>query len=567
MNTEPEEDASGPNGPAVFVRRGRKDRDPNNPDAPAEGENPADAASPAAVAETPGDSHSLDALLQRDPSLLESREHGGSALEASDLASSEAAAAELSNDFAAMLAAHGLPSQKPGDRLRGTVVSITSDSVFVDVGGKSEAFIDRRELLDEHGELTVKEGQVIEAQVIHAGADGLRLSYGALRAHKLSEELAEAAQSGIAVEGKVVGFNDGGLEVRIGGRRAFCPRSQVDRSVPEDLSGFVGRNFSFLVTRFDPTGRKIVLSRRTLLEREAKAKAEETRKTLEPGAILEGVVRKVMPFGVFVDLGGVDGLVHVSELSWSHVEDPKTLVSEGQPLKVKVLRIDADKDRIALSARQAEGDPWDTVRDRFEQGRSYAGKVTRLAEFGAFVELAPGVEGLVHVTEIDWKKRINHPRDALSVGQDVTVAALEIDPGKRRLALSIKQAGEDPWAGMGEGVVPGAGIEVTVEKVAEFGVFCTIAEGVNGLIPNSQMNTPRGSNHRREFPPGTKLQVQVMEVDRRARKITLSRKALEEGGAASDFRDYQKQVKKEQKAGPSALELAFLAARDRAGKK
>ncbi len=531
---------------------------PAEPDAPT-AEEPAVAEAPTAEpTQPPADGMSLDALLGAGSELLSDKEHRGDAMADPGLAESAAAVAEMNQDFAALLAsAGGMAEFKTGDKVRGTVVSITSNTVFVDLGIKSEAFLERREVLDEDGKLTIQVGQELEAQVVHMAGEGVRLSRGALKAHQLTEMLADAAESGLPVEGKVTGHNDGGLEVRVGTRRAFCPKSQIDRGFTEDLASHVGQTYRFLVTRFDPTGRKIVVSRRALLERHAKEMAEETRGLLEEGAVLDGTVRKVMPFGAFVDLGGIDGLVHVSELSWERVEDPATVVKPGQPVRVKVLRIDRARDRIGLSMKQAAGDPWKTVKETFETGKTYPGKVTRLADFGAFVQLAPGLEGLVHVSEIDWQ-RIKHPKDALTVGQEIEVLVLDIDTKRRRLGLSVKQVGGDPYKKGSAGVRKGDRLEVTVEKVAEFGVFCVISEGVTGLIPNSHMNTPRGTNHSRMFKPGTKVEVLVIDTDPRARKITLSRKALEEDGARADYRAYQKQVQKEQaESGKTALQLAF----------
>lgn len=474
--------------------------------------------------------------------------------------------AELAEEFLRLLEGTSTMQEwKTGDRVRGAVVSMNDEAVFVDVGGKSEAWIERRELCDADGNLSVQIGQEIDAQVISTTGDSLRLSYGAIRAQMLSEMLQQAAELGLPVEGKVIGFNEGGLEVRVGGRRAFCPRSQIDRDFHEQLEGFIDQNLEFLVTRFDPTGRKIVLSRRALLEREAKSKAEETRKTLAEGAVVLGTIRKVMEFGAFVDVGGLDGLVHVSELSWNRVDHPKEVVSEGQEVRVKVLKFDPSKDRMALSIKQAEADPWEGVGTQWEVGRSYAGSVTRLQPFGAFIEVAPGVEGLVHVSEIDWNRRIAHPQDVLKVGQQVDVLILEADKRRKRLSLSIKQASADPWSTAVATLTVGGSIEVTVEKVADFGVFCTIAAGVAGLMPASQTDKDRGSNLRREFPVGTKLTVNVLEIDRKARKITLSRKSLSETGETADYRAWQKEQRKQEKTAPpvSALALAFAAAQEK----
>jgi small subunit ribosomal protein S1 len=262
-----------------------------------------------------------------------------------------------------------------------------------------------------------------------------------------------------------------------------------------------------------------------------------------------------------VDLGGVDGLIHVSELSWNRVEDPATVVQVGDKISVKVLKIETKKNRISLSLKQAAGDPWADAVTNFEAGKTYEGKVTRLQDFGAFVELASGLEGLVHVSELDWKRRIAHPKEVLEVGQTVEVVVLELDTKRHRVSLSVKQvAGGDPFREAIAGVKVGQKLEVVVEKVADFGVFAVISEGVTGLIPNSHMNTPRGTNHSRSFKPGTKVDVQVIAIDTKKRKITLSRKALEEGGARVDWLDYKKQVKEQESGGKSAMQLALEAA-------
>ncbi|MCP4873414.1 MAG: 30S ribosomal protein S1 [Proteobacteria bacterium] len=583
MNTEetPTDAPALPTGPEV-VKRGRTDADVETapdenpeveatapeatPDEPAEAAPEAAPEPAAAPAPAPSQGKSLDDLLGSGSDLLGDAVQTGSALDAADLSGADALAAEMNQDFAALLAATGgMTEFKNGDKVRGTVVSITNDSVFVDLGMKSEAWLDKRECLDDDGNLTVEVGQDIDAQIVKVFAEGVRLSRGALKAAELSEMLAEAHQGRIPIEGKVTGFNDGGLEVRIGSRRAFCPKSQIDREFTEDLAAHVGETYRFLVTRYDPTGRKIVVSRRSLLESEAKEMAKETRALLQEGAVVDGSVRKLAPFGAFVDLGGVDGLIHISELSWDRVEDPSTVVSVGDVVRVKILRIDKAKDRIGLSLRKAQGDPWKTLKDDWEVGKTYEGTVTRLADFGAFIKLAPGLEGLCHVSELDWK-RVKHPRDVLTEGQTITVKLLEVDKKKRRLSLSVKQvSGADPRAEAMKGVKKGERLNVVVEKVEQFGVFCTIADGVTGLIPNSHMNTPRGTNHSRQFKPGTKLEVMVIDLDKRRGKITLSRKALEEDGARADYDAYKKAMKAEEEAssGMTALEIAFANARKR----
>jgi len=464
-------------------------------------------------------------------------------------------AAEMSADMEELMASGGgMTDLTPGDRVRGMIVGITSDHVLVDVGGKSEGFVPRRELEGADG-LTVNIGEELEAQVVMIEGDGVHLSVGAVRAHQLSEQLEAAAANNLPVKGSVVGYNKGGLEVKLGSRRAFCPASQVSRDFSEDLSQHVGQSYTFLITRYDPTGRRIVVSRRAWLEREAKELASQTRQLLEVGAVLAGTVRKLTEFGAFVDLGGVDGLVHVSEVSWDRIDKPSDRLTEGQAVQVKILKIDSSRDRIGLSIRQAEGDPWEEVGKTFVEGETYTGRVTRLTDFGAFVELSKGLEGLVHVSEVDWK-RIKRPHDVLSEGQEVSVRLLEVDKKRKRLGLSIKQAtGEDPWA-MVNDLTVGNEIEVTVEKVADFGVFCTIKAGVTGLMPSSMTDTPRGTNLKRAFRVGQTIKVFVHEIDKRRRKVTLTKRISNEGGS-QDYKAYLKQQKKEQGSGFGSLAAAL----------
>jgi small subunit ribosomal protein S1 len=545
----------------IVTRRRRPSEETSEASAKVITEDPV-AVEPAAPVAVQGAGGSLDGLLSDNPEILAADGHGGSALADPALASAEVAAEDLDVDFEALMAASGgMADVKAGEMVRGTIVSITKDTIFIDIGRKAEAQLDRREAIDDKGEPTVAVGEELEAVIVSTGGEAVRLSLGALKAHQLSEMLESAAASGIPVEGTVTGSNDGGLEVRIGNRRAFCPKSQIDRGWVDDLAVYVGKTFEFLVTRYDPTGRKIVVSRRTLLDKQAAEMGAETLATLKPGAVLPGTVRKLMPFGVFVDLGGVDGLIHVSELSWNRVEDPATVVQVGDKISVKVLKIESKKNRISLSLKQAAGDPWGDAVTSFEPGKTYEGTVTRLQDFGAFVALSEGLEGLVHVSELDWKRRITHPKEVLEVGQTIEVLVLELDAKRRRVSLSVKQvAGGDPFREALSGVQVGQKLEVVVEKVADFGVFAVISEGVTGLIPNSHMNTPRGTNHSRSFKPGTKVDVQVIAIDVGKRKITLSRKALEEGGARSDWLDYKKKVKEQEAGGKSAMQLALEAA-------
>lgn len=361
-------------------------------------------------------------------------------------------------DFAALLgqfeqehAATARTEPKSGDKVRGTVVSIQGESVFIDLGFKTEGVAEAAELTGEDGALTVAVGDSVEMVV--SGKDEVTgtLLLGTRHAQRLhgSAELQEAFDEQRPVEGRVTGVTKGGLEVDISGVRAFCPASQIDMRYVEDLQEFVGQRLPFRITKFG-SGRhlNVVVSRRVLLEEEQRTLAAETRSRLEVGAVLKGRVSALKDFGAFIDLGGVEGMVHISELSLRRVEHPKDVLTVGQEVEVVVLRIDRTDDpkhleRIALSIRALEKDPWQDVLVQFPEGTRVEGTVTRIQPFGAFVELAPGVDGLVHISELGAGRRVNHPQEVVSVGQRVEATVLSVDPEKHRISLSLDAAHQD----------------------------------------------------------------------------------------------------------------------------
>jgi small subunit ribosomal protein S1 len=349
---------------------------------------------------------------------------------------------------------------EPGARVSGPILSIGEESAFVDLGGKSDGVVALLELTDADGELTVAVGDTVEGVV--AGRDpasgGLRLRVrpgagaGAADTALAIEELAQAHAHGIPIEGVVSEVVKGGVEVTVSGVRAFCPISQLERGFIEDAAAYVGRRLAFRVLRFEAAGRggrpNVVLSRRDLLEEEERRRREEALARLAVGAVVRGTVTSVTAYGAFVDLGGIEGLLHVSEMAHERVERPADLVAPGDVLEVKVLSIEEregkeGKDRrISLSRRALEQDPWDDAETRFPEGGTFPGRVMRLEPYGAFVRLAPGLEGLVHVSELAPGRRIAHPREVVSLGADVEVRVLGVDPAKRRIALTLAASAE-----------------------------------------------------------------------------------------------------------------------------
>ena len=354
-------------------------------------------------------------------------------------------------DFAALFAeseasGKGRRRVRAGDLARGRVVAIGAQSAFVAIGAKAEAVIDLAEFRDpDTGEVQLAVGDQIEATVTDDGSRSgsivLKRIFG--RGGHVPGELEQALEHGIAVEGVVTGQNKGGFDVQIAGQRAFCPAGQIDvrRSDPAQ---YVGQRLSFRVTKIESGGRNIVVSRRQLLEEEAAAKASETWQRLELGAVVRGTVTSIREFGAFVDIGGVEGLVHVSELGYARVENPAEVLEIGQAVEAQVVKLEPDPDggrgRVGLSLRALAPDPWQSAAERFAAGTTAKGTVRRLEPFGAFVEIAPGLEGLVHVSRLALDRRVSHPRQVVTIGQEVDVTVVSVDPEKRRMTLSMVES-------------------------------------------------------------------------------------------------------------------------------
>lgn len=354
--------------------------------------------------------------------------------------------ADQDEDFAAMLAESekGVPRTKRpkvGDMVKGKVISFGKDTVFVDLGGKAEGVLDRSQVHDSEGKLLLKVGDVVEARIVSDAGGVLTLRVKLGRGPEAKAELQQAHELGIPVEGLVTEVIKGGVAVDVAGVRGFCPASQIDARFVEDLTTYVGQKLTFRITRYEP--RNLVLSRRVLVEEDKAKIATETRKKLEVGLVVRGKIVGFKPFGAFVDIGGMEGMLHVSELGYSRVEKPEDVLSMGQEVDVVVLKMEhtVEKgrtvDRISLSLKALATDPWRDTVAMFKEGQRLKGKVTRLMAFGAFVEIAPGIEGLVHISELGTGRRINHPKEVVAVGQEVEATILRIDVPERKIALSL----------------------------------------------------------------------------------------------------------------------------------
>ena len=407
-----------------------------------------------------------------------------------------------------------------GQIVKGRVIQITAESVFVDVGGKGEAWIERAELTDADGRLKVAVGDEVEATVVSTG-DEVRLSHKLRQGAQARQALAVAAQTGIPVEGKVAAVIKGGYEVTVGGLRGFCPFSQMDLRRVEATEEYVGRVLDFRVTTFSDNGRNLVLSRRRLLEERAAEAAEETWKKIVPGAVLTGTVASLADFGAFVDLGGVQGLVPLSELSHSRASRPADLLRVGDAVTVKVLRVDPEKGRISLSLKALEGDPWGAVAGRLRERQVVWGRAVRSTEFGIFVELLPGVDGLLHVSEIP-RSRQGAMREAVAGSAEIAVLIVSIDRDKRRVALALAPEGAAPGQQMESSVEVGAVLTGSVERHEPFGVFVRLGPGQTGLVPTAELAMSRGADPRKTFPTGSEIKVLVLVIEEGGRRIRLS---------------------------------------------
>ncbi|HYC59618.1 MAG TPA: S1 RNA-binding domain-containing protein [Thermoanaerobaculia bacterium] len=441
-----------------------------------------------------------------------------------------------------------LKTPQQGEPLRGTIVSISGDDAYISYGGPSEAVMDAAELEG------LDIGDQIEATVVKTGAE-LRVSRKLIKGKASLDQLRAAFENRLPVEGRVTGRNKGGFEVNIAGLRAFCPLSQIALGKIENPDAFVNQTIEFRVTELSEDGRRIVVSRAALLKEEAAERAAETRARIVPGAELTGRIKTLTPFGAFVDLGGIDGLLHVSEMSRRRVTNPQDVVQIGQEVHVKVIKIENDGKRISLSMKDQEPDPWSDVADRYTPGTQFNGRIVRSTDFGYFVEVEPGVDGLVHVSQLPHGVK---PGDAeVAIGSNVQGWVREVDPSKKRLSLSLRAvATEDPWETAAHRYSAGRVVEGTVDHGAAPGIFVELEPGLTGLIPNSEINAPAGTDPSEMHKAGEKLLVRIMSIDPQRKRISLSHEAAK---AAAEREEYTKFMdeRNDEGSSESAMALAF----------
>jgi small subunit ribosomal protein S1 len=418
------------------------------------------------------------------------------------------------------------PSAAEGQIVEAQVIALDDRGIFVSVGGKTECMIPAQEFAD--GETPIfRPGDTIEVQLLDESRDGIRLvSWQRAHRRRVWQKLDEAFKSNETLTGKVVDRIKGGLVVDVG-VRAFLPASQADVRPVHNVEAWMGRELPVRVIKLNRKRGNVVVSHRVLLEEELKVQREALMESLSEGAVLVGKVKNLTDYGAFVDLGGIDGLLHVTDISWGRVSKPSEALQAGDEIEVTVLKFDKEKGRISLGRKQLLPDPWQTVAERFPVGARVQGKVVSTTDYGAFIELEPGVEGLVHVSEMSWSKRAKHPSKIVNVGEVVDVVVLDIKLDQRRISLGLKQTTEDPWQKLSEKYPVGSTVTGTVRNLTEFGAFVEVEEGIDGLIHVSDISwTERVKNPSETFKKGDSVTAKVLRIDAENRRLSLGVKQL-----------------------------------------
>ena len=415
-----------------------------------------------------------------------------------------------------------------GEIFTGKVLRVDPEYVIIDIGYKSEGIAPVSEFKGPDGEIKVKPGDEVEVIIENTRTpDGMvQVSYQKLQRRKAWEKIEKALETKEPLEAYVTERIKGGFAVDIDGVRAFLPFSQAFLRTPKNPEEIVGSTLKVEVISANRKKNNVVVSHRNVLEKELEAKKKALLESLEEGQVLEGQVKSITDYGVFVDLGGVDGLLHVSDITWGRVKHPSNYFKVGDRVKVKVIKYDRENQKIALGVKQLTPDPWETAKEKYPEGSKVQGRVVSLTSFGAFVELEPGVEGLIHISELSWTKRIKHPRDILSVGDQVEVVVLKVDEENRRISLSLKQVEPNPWDVLAEQFSEGMVIEAPVKNVTDFGVFVEVMEGIDGFIHVSDLSWGRVKHPGELYKPGDMIQAVILKIDREKEKLALGVKQL-----------------------------------------
>ncbi len=420
---------------------------------------------------------------------------------------------------------------RPGAMLIGTVIDIDNDFVIVSAQAKSEGVIPKWQFLTPDGELEVSVGDEVEValDLFEDGLGSTLLSRDKAKKNKAWGELETAFEGDETIIGRINGKVRGGFTVAVGALRAFLPGSLVDVRPIRDTTFLEGRDLEFKVIKIDQKRNNVVLSRRAVVEKEYSAEREELMKTLEDGAVVKGIVKNLTDYGAFIDLGGIDGLLHITDMAWRRIRHPSECVEIGQEIEVKVLKFDKEKTRVSLGMKQMGEDPWKEIADRYPAATRVKGKVNNLTDYGCFVEIEEGVEGLVHVSEMDWTNKNVNPSKVVQLGDEVEVMVLEIDEERRRISLGMKQCRTNPWDEFAATHNKGDKISGKIKSITDFGVFIGLEGGIDGLVHTSDITWNEGDKEAiREYKRGDEVETIILAVDSERERISLGIKQLEQ---------------------------------------
>ncbi|MCP4135723.1 MAG: S1 RNA-binding domain-containing protein [bacterium] len=423
-----------------------------------------------------------------------------------------------------------------GDKVHGTVVFLDNENVFVDISGKSEAVIEISEFVDDDGNVAVKQGDTIEGYISSIGRGEIQLTSRLGKGQINTEVLQIAYESGVPVEGTIIGVVKGGYSVSLSGTRCFCPFSQIDSRAPEKPEDLIQSTFPFRIIKFEERGKNIVLSRRVLLDEERQLKEEELKKSIKEGDVVQGIVKTRRDFGIFVDIGGVEALVPKSELSWSRYSNPVSF-KEGDEISGKILSIDWDKKRISMSVKQLSPEPWKNIVN-YSEGQSVKGKIVNIIKSGAFLELEPGLEGFIHISRMSHVKRINKPEDVLSIGVVVNAKIVSIDNGERRVALELLTDNPDPWADASMETMSGVHKGI-IEISKPTGINVRLDNGMLGFIPRTELAARDNSDIQKVYSVGKEVKFVVKDMSQENKNLILSETGAFKKEEMADYREFQ----------------------------
>jgi len=435
---------------------------------------------------------------------------------------------ELSTENFMEMFEQSLKTIQEGELISGEIVQISKEFVLVDIGYKSEGQIPIDEFTDEDGNITAKIGDQIDVILERREDDEgvIHLSKEKAAKIKIWDDIKEIYEKDQTIQGKIISRLKGGMLVDIG-LQAFLPGSQIDLKPVRDFDSLIGTEHEFKILKYNRRRSNIVLSRRAILELDRREQRDKTLAVLEEGAIVEGTVKNITEYGIFVDLGGIDGLLHITDISWGRISHPSELYNAGDKIKVKVLKFDREKERVSLGAKQLVQDPWLNANEKYPIDSKVKGHIVSLVDYGAFVEIEEGIEGLIHVSEMSWTRKIRHPSQIVKVGDEVEVVILNVDSANKRISLGLKQVEPNPWEVIGEKYPVGTTIEGKIKNITDFGVFIGIDEGIDGLVHISDISWTKRIKHPSEvFKKGQEIQAVVLNIDEEAERFSLGIKQL-----------------------------------------